>query len=368
MRAFIHCVIAIAGSLFLAAFLASCGGGGGGGGVTPDNAPGTVGILLTDAPSAQWDQAIATLTSVTLIGADGGQVTIFSGSRTLDLLKLGDFSELFALSQNVPPGQYSKIRLKLSNLTLNHVDPDTGAVIDSTDAQLVGNGKIDLVPQRPFTVGPGSTLFVELDFDMEKSLKITETGNGKVIVRPVVFVNIHSNRPGGRLSRIHGQIDSVDATTGTLALCQTDFASGGEDHVTPHGHMGGGNDQGSGGDDEGNGDNNQQGNSDDGQWDDGDGHTSDHCVTVNTDASTGIFGSDGLPQDFSGLAAGEEATVIGQLHRRDTPVPVPVDTGSSHPFAFDAFVIEEGAVGAFSRIGGTVASVVSARAGRSRRP
>ena len=122
---------------------------------------------------------------------------------------------------------------------------------------------------------------------MEKSLKITKTGNGKIIVRPVVFVNIHTDRPSGRLSRIHGEITAIDAADGDFQVCQTEFAPTGMiatryattrmATVTVA--------------------------------DPGDRR----CVTVSTDDATGIFGADGLPQTFADLAVGEEVTVIGRL-------------------------------------------------------
>lgn len=317
------------GIAFLAALaLAGCGGGGGSASAPAGDAPATVGVLITDAPVGRWDEAIATITEVRLIG-DDGQVVLFSGSETLDLLKLADFSELFAVSDSVPPGRYSKIRLQLSDLVLNDLDPDTGALVESERPQLVGNGKIDLNPRGSFLLGPGDVVFVELDFDMEKSLKITETGNGKLIIRPVVFVDIRTERPLDRLTRVHGEIVALDDATGDVRLCQTEFAS---------------------------------------RWDDEDDDDDDddigdrRCLTVSTDADTGIFDPDGLPQSFAGLAVGEEATVIGRL-RRLTDDEEDDDDGDDdgdddHYFALDAYVIEEGPLGTFRRVRGTVASAV----------
>jgi hypothetical protein len=292
-----------------------------------------VGVLITDAPVGQWDEAIATITSVTLIG-DSGQVELFSGSQTLDLLKLADFSELFAVSDDVPAGRYSKIRLQLSDLVLNDIDPATGSVIDSEQPQLVGNGKIDLNPRNSFTLAGGDVIFIELDFDMEKSLKITETGNGKLILRPVVFVDIRTERPQGRLSRIHGEITEIDPLTGDFRLCQTAYAS---------------------------------------SWDDdgiNDAIDTDRrrCVTVSSDDDTGIFSEDGLPQAFEDLAVGEKATVIGRLRpladdemdddsSDDDSDDDRVD-GDTHYFALDAYVVEEGPLGTFRRVLGAVASAV----------
>lgn len=317
----------------VAAFtLTACGGGGGSAGApAPSDATATVGVLITDAPVGQWDEAIATITSVTLIG-DQGQVVLFSGSQTLDLLKLADFSELFAVSDAVPPGRYSKIRLQLSDLVLNDINPDTGNIIDSEQPQLVGNGKIDLNPRNSFVLQGGDVIFIELDFDMEKSLKITETGNGKLIVRPVVFVDIRTERPQGRLSRVHGEITEIDALTGDFRLCQTVYVS---------------------------------------QWDDDGadrfmGDDDRRCVTVSTDDATGIFGEDGLPQAFEDLVVGEEATVIGRLRPLADDEDDDSDDdsdddrydGDHHYFALDAYVVEEGPLGTFRRILGTVASGV----------
>ncbi|MFN0040960.1 MAG: DUF4382 domain-containing protein, partial [Burkholderiales bacterium] len=251
-----------------AMLLASCSGGGGGGG-SASGSTATVGVLLTDAPVGRWDQAIATITEVTLIG-EAGQVTLFSGSKILDLLKLTDFSELFAVSNQVPAGSYSKIRLHLSDLVLNDLDA-SGTLVESVRPQLVGNGKIDLNPRGPFTLKGGDVIFVELDFDMDKSLKISSTGNGKIILRPVVFVNIRTEQLDGRLTRIHGQITDIKATDSSLRLCQSDFASGESVQPLSAGASGSSGDQVGNDDDFGPG----------------------HCVTVRTDGATGIFDIDG---------------------------------------------------------------------------
>ena len=337
----ISLVAAVAAALTLTA----CGGGGGSAaGPAPSDATATVGVLITDAPVGQWDEAIATITSVTLIG-DERQVELFSGSQTLDLLKLADFSELFAVSDDVPAGRYSKIRLQLSDLVLNDINPETGNVVDSERPQLVGNGKIDLNPRNSFVLAGGDVVFIELDFDMEKSLKITETGNGKLIIRPVVFVDIRTERPQGRLSRVHGEITGIDPFTGDFRLCQTVYVSnwdddGPNDAIGPDGRR---------------------------------------CVTVSSDDDTGIFGADGLPQTFADLAVGEEATVIGRLRAlsddemgddsgdddsNDDDSDDDRFDGDSHYFALDAYVVEEGPLGTFRRVLGTVASGVDPSTGR----
>lgn len=297
--------------LLTALTFGGCGGGGGGddgGGGGGPGATGTVAVLLSDAPIGQWDQAIATVTSVQLLG-DGAPVTIFSGSQTLDLLKLSDFSELFAVSGDVPVGEYDKIRLQVSDLVLNDIDPATGAVMDNEDVQLVGNGKIDLNPRGPFTVGEDEVIIVELDFDMAKSLKLTDTGSGNFIMRPVVFVDISTERATARLSRVHGTIRSIDADVGEFELCQTEFASG-----DANGTFG-----------------------------------DEHCMIVGVDDDTALFDRDAEPIELDDLTEDDEVTVIGRLHALED---------EDLALLFEAYVVEEGPLGSFRRVAGSVASTV----------
>ena len=284
-------------------------------------------------------------------------MVLFSGVETVDLLRLADYSELFAVNEEVPAGTYNKIRLQLSSLELVKLNDD-GTVEETIDAKLVANGKIDLNPQGPFYVAAGSTLVITVDFDMQKSLKITETGNGRVIVRPVIFVDIANDLPAPGLTRIHGQIAAIDATTGDLRLCQSALISSSMEDRR-HGDE-------------------------------------DHCVRVSTKADTGIFGEDGLPQEYSQLAVGDEATIIGRLRPRDRdddshgdwdddsvqPLSSGKDQGKGDDededdddsdtdndndedgdhdrdrFAVDAYIIEEGPLGTFKRLAGIVTAPV----------
>lgn len=323
----------ISSILIAAAFLtlAACGGGGSGSSVSvaPNSQFATVGIALTDAPTSEVDQALATITSIELLG-ESGPVVLFSGVETVDLLRLADYTELFAVNDEVPAGTYHKIRLQLSNLELVKLNDD-GTVDETIVAKLVANGKIDLNPRGPFFVAPGATLVITVDFDMEKSLKITETGNGRVIVRPVVFVDIANGSPAPGLTRIHGEIAAIE-DNGEFRLCQTALISSTDE-------------------DQRRGD-------------------PDRCVRVRTDDATGIFGEDGLPQEYLQLAVGDEATIVGRLRPREHDEESDQDEDSDDEdgdndggssgdrFGVDAYIIEEGPLGAFKRLAGTITTPV----------
>ena len=288
-------------ALIAAAFLAlaACGGGGGStGGVAAPAQFATVGIALTDAPTGEVDQALATITSIELLGEDG-KVVLFSGVETID-------------------------------------------------AKLVGNGKIDLNPRGPFFVAAVATLVITLDFDVKKSLEVPETGNGRVIVRPVIFVDIANGLPAPGLTRIHGEIAAIN-DSGELRLCQSALISS----------------------------------SDEDRRHEEDGR----CVLVTTDAATCIFGVDGLPREYFQLAVGDEATIIGRLRPRDheeddadedsrksrdedgdddsdndNDGDSDEDEGADHDgdrFVVDAYIIEQGPLGTFKRLAGVITTPVN---------
>jgi len=300
--------IAALSVLFL---LAGCGGGGGGDSVTagpdPDPAPpptssaktGTVGIMFTDGPTDRFDEFNAEIREIQLLG-DSGEVTIFSvpagePAEVVDFLQLGSFNELFTVADDVPAGDYDKIRLILDGLTIVDLDTDP---VEEYSVKLPGNGKVDLNPRGTFFVTPGSTLLVEIDIDAKKSLKVVETGNGeKFQFRPVVFVKISdqdSMEPGTKLTRIFGSVDSKSDTEDSFVLCQEARASDGDDDS-------------------------------DSDRDDGDGDKT-KCVTVLADGETGIFGTDGTPALFGDIVVGEQLTAIGRLRPSDE---TPADDGDT---------------------------------------
>lgn len=302
----------------LALGLGACGGGGGSNsGVANTNSlpppPATVGILITDAHGTRWDQAFATITSIELLG-ENYQATIFSGSETIDLLSLPDYFELFATADDVVPGVVEKIRLQVQLLELVELDA-MGNEVDRVQTKLVGNGKIDIKPATPITIAGGDTIFVELDFDMEKAFKTTETGNGQIIVRPVIFANVRTDGSSGRLTRVYGNVRSVD--TDSLILCQTSLYA---------------------------------------NHDDDDDDDEERCIVVTADAMTGVFNVDGMPVTFADVWPMDILTAVGLLRHVDDDV-LDVDDDVEDDFVLDAVTLEIG--DNFDRYVGTAQNMVA---------
>jgi hypothetical protein len=206
--------LAIVVLLGLPVFLAACGGGG-----SSDSQPlpstGTIALLLTDMPTDDLLEIKLDVTEAILIGGDGQQ-TLYSNPNKpihVDLLKLENFNVPIAFEE-VPAGVYTKLRLRLTNLTL--VDKD----LVEHHPPLPANGKVDMLHPEGFEVLPGRTLLVEADMDANKSIHVVQTGNGKYRVRPVVFVKFMNEGMPDKLARIEGRIDEmIDAEAGVFVLC-----------------------------------------------------------------------------------------------------------------------------------------------------
>jgi hypothetical protein len=244
----------------------------GSGGPAAGGAAGTTGsvaLLITDAPTSDFDEINLAITGASLIGADDGDpVPIFSGYRKINLLELQDHSELFSLT-DVPAGTYEKIRLEVRDIELVRLD-EAGDPVEVIRPMLP-SGKIDLNPRRTFEVKGGETLILQVDIDAQKSVHVVSAGrSGLTIFRPVVFVDIIDGLKA-RFTKVNGTIAEIDDEARTFVLCGA-FRDCGADA--------------------------------------GDGD--ERCLTILVGDDTSIFNADGAAT-FDAIIVGDPATVIGRL-------------------------------------------------------
>jgi hypothetical protein len=263
------------------------------------------------------------VTKVELLGAQG-HFTLFEGRRVFDLLSMRDDARLLSLGHEVPAGDWSKIRLHVEEVRLIRlvaendagtivdcppdVTPDPGFVCESIRPKVGGNGKIDLNPRGPITVRPGELVFVQLDLDAQKSIHIVETGSGRFIFRPVVFVDLFAVRPD-RLVRIEGTIAEIDLAAQKLLVCRT--------HLVFRANA---------------------------RQDEG---ARSRCVDVRVGAGTSIFDSDGQPAVLGDLAVNDEIAAVGRFR-----------IGTGETLVFDALWIQQGGFDAGIAVTGELLSGV----------
>ena len=138
------------------------------------------------------EQALVTLTEVEVhkagAGDDSGWLTVVEGPVTFDLVKLVDVQEFLA-SAVVEAGKYTQIRMSAAKVEIK-LAGEEGLV----EAKVPG-GRIKVV--RGFTVEPGETTVLLLDFDGDKSL--VKTGPRGYNFKPVIklIVPKEGGRPTG---------------------------------------------------------------------------------------------------------------------------------------------------------------------------
>ena len=205
----------------LLAVLAACGGGGGGldldtgngepvgGGPGDGSGTGSLGITVGDDPTRDFDEILITVNSVSLLGENENDPLLLSDEQfTFDLLALDAATELLVAVDDVPVGTYSKIRLQLDSIELRKVDDEGELTEEPVDVRLVANGKLDLNPRGSFEIAEGRVVIVQLDIQAGRSFKVIETGAGRTMFRPVVFVDILGD----------GDLRRVTFLTGTIRL------------------------------------------------------------------------------------------------------------------------------------------------------
>ena len=214
-----------------------------------------------------------------MIGDDDSQQVLFSAAppREIDLLNLTNYSEPVWIGE-VSAGTYTKIRLQLHDIKLLPIGAPPGT--EESIGKLPANGKVDLLHPDGFDVLPGRELMIEIDVDVNKSIKITSAGNsGKVNFRPVVRVNIYDTGLPAKLARLEGYVTGEpNATDETFVLCRFD--------------------------------------------------TLNHCVDIATDGDTSFFNEIGEQSEggFGDLADGDTVVVIGEY--------------GTDPFVLNAIVVE----------------------------
>ncbi len=194
--------------------LFACGGGSSSSSGTgsTETTTGSVAVLVTDAPSAEFKAIEVTITGISLIDDDDNLVEIWSmpSGQIIDLLELETEAELFALASDVPVGLYNKIRLYVSAVELVNFDDSR------IDVDVPASGKIDLNPRGHFYVSADETLVVQLDLDANKSIHLVNPSHYRL--RPVVFVDILTAVDIGRLVRLPGEILSIDSVNNQFVL------------------------------------------------------------------------------------------------------------------------------------------------------
>ena len=130
---------------------------------------------------------------------------VIAGNKTFDLLQIQGIEQVLAVTE-LEAGNYTQIRMTISNIQVRLGDGDLQDVI-------LPSGKLKFV--RPFNIAANQTTALLFDFDSEKSVNVT--GSGQIIVKPVVKLSMTSPQtfePGTK----HVQIETPSLPNGAVGV------------------------------------------------------------------------------------------------------------------------------------------------------
>lgn len=157
--------------------------------VSPSPAGGTssLAVMLKDSPFSDAKALLVTFSEVNVHASGAGWVTVpFAGSassRTCDLKKLQTAQDILGVG-SLPAGHYTQLRLVVSSAALYFDDASSGGPCAPTIAAPAGTAAPVEVPSgelklnREFELASGGTTTILLDFDGDRSVKLTGGGGG----------------------------------------------------------------------------------------------------------------------------------------------------------------------------------------------
>jgi hypothetical protein len=182
----------------------------------------SVALAMTDTPPSLVTvlSAQVTLTGVALTP---GNVSLFSGSTTVELTRLQTDIAYLATATNVPAGSYTGVTLTFANPKLT-IENDTGAGISGcstapicTITPVSTNPSTTVtIPALPIAANSVSGLLIDVSLDNLPSATLgADFKNGATVSS---FTPAGANAPLVGAEDVVGQITSVDATHDTFSL------------------------------------------------------------------------------------------------------------------------------------------------------
>jgi len=151
---------------------------------------------------------------------NGEWITIpIIGDNPFDLSLLEE-QELVLATQDVPVGKYTQIRMTIEKVEVTY--RKNGDEQDTTVEAKLPSGKLKFV--RPFDVAEGETTSLILDFIADESVIFTgaqKNDEAKVIVKPVVKLDIQQGGKPHQLATVEGTISAVDTEASTISIIPT---------------------------------------------------------------------------------------------------------------------------------------------------
>lgn len=176
--------VGVVSALFLVLGVVGCSGGSSSDSASPSGS--NVNFLLTDAPAENLDSFVLTLSDITLQTPSGGNVSIFSGTTTVDVVDLVMVSQLLA-SATVPSGLYSGATLAVTDISATANGGTSQQVNQSAGQPFSFPANFTVVFEDPINIASGLNITIDLDLEDTVTDDVSDPSGNSIIVVPVLF-------------------------------------------------------------------------------------------------------------------------------------------------------------------------------------
>jgi hypothetical protein len=208
--------------LILCAALAGCGGNNQFGSQPQNTGNSSVVLAMTDTPPSLVSilSAEVTLTGATLAP---GNVSLFSGSTTLELTRLQTDIAYIATAANIPAGTYTSVTLTFANPSLT-IENDSAATIAGCALGSVcpivptAPSLSTTVPLTSFSIASSSTTGLLIDVNLENLLSATLGADFSAGTTVTPFTPAGVGAPPVGAEDIVGHVGNINASSNTFTL------------------------------------------------------------------------------------------------------------------------------------------------------
>jgi len=205
--------------------LAGCGGVNQFGSQTQNNGNSSVILAMTDTPPSLVTilSAQVTLTGATLAP---GNVSLFSGSTTVELTRLQTDIAYIATAANIPAGNYTSVTLTFANPKLTIENDMTTAISGCAGVSIcaivpTATSLSATIPLTAFTVAASSATGLLIDVNLDNLITAANTTLGEdfsVGTSVTSFTPAGFGAPAVGAEDVVGQVGSINSSTNTFTL------------------------------------------------------------------------------------------------------------------------------------------------------
>ena len=208
--------------LILCAALAGCGGSNQFGSQTQNNGNSSVVLAMTDLPPSTVSVLAA---QVTLTGATlaPGNVSLFSGSTTVELTRLQTDIAYIATASNVPSGNYTSVTLTFANPSLTFENDTASTIAGCAVGSICTIAPVPpslstTVPLTAFTIASGLNAGLLIDVNLDSLLTSSLGENFSAGTTVTSFTPGGIDAPPVGAEDVVGQVGNVTMSSNTFTL------------------------------------------------------------------------------------------------------------------------------------------------------